>query len=57
MSAGSSVLARSSCPGFDDLRFEGVILPELERLNFLDVIRLVDMVIVAMSESGELVRL
>jgi hypothetical protein len=42
--------------GFDDVGFEGDILPELERLNSLDVIRLVDMVIVAKSETGELVR-
>jgi hypothetical protein len=43
--------------GFDDLKFEGDILPELKRLSDLDVIRLVDMVIVAKSDSGELVRL
>jgi hypothetical protein len=43
--------------GFDDLKFEGHILPELKRLSDLDVIRLVDMVIVAKSGSGELVRL
>ena len=43
--------------GFEDLRFEGDILPELQRLTHLDVIRLVDMVVVAKSESGELVRI
>jgi hypothetical protein len=43
--------------GFEDLKFEGDILPELRRLSDLDVIRLVDMVIVAKAESGELVRL
>jgi hypothetical protein len=42
--------------GFEDLTFEGDILPELKRLRELDVIRLVDMVIVAKSGSGELVR-
>jgi uncharacterized membrane protein len=42
--------------GFDDLTFEGDILPELKRLTDLDVIRLVDMVIVAKSKGGELVR-
>ena len=42
---------------FDDLKFEGDILPELKRLSDLDVIRLVDMVLVAKSASGELVRL
>jgi len=43
--------------GFDDLKFEDDILPELKRLNDLDVIRIVDVVIVAKSASGELVRL
>ena len=42
--------------GFEDPSFEGDILPELKRLSQLDVIRLVDMVIVAKSRSGELVR-
>jgi hypothetical protein len=42
--------------GFEDLTFEGDILPELKRLSDLDVVRLVDMVIVAKSSSGELVR-
>jgi hypothetical protein len=42
--------------GFEDLEFQGDILPELKRLSDLDVIRLVDMVIVAKSDSGELVR-
>jgi hypothetical protein len=42
--------------GFGDLEFEGDILPELKRSSDLDVIRLVDMVIVAKSASGELVR-
>jgi hypothetical protein len=42
---------------FDDLKFEGDILPELKRLSDLDVIRLVDMVVVSKTQSGELVRL
>ena len=42
--------------GFEDLKFEGDILPELQRLSDLDVIRLIDMVIVAKSDGGELVR-
>lgn len=42
--------------GFDDLKFENDILPELKRLNDLDVIRLVDMAIVTKSRSGELVQ-
>jgi hypothetical protein len=42
--------------GFKDLKFEGDILPELSRLNNLDVIRLVDMVVVTKSDSGEIVR-
>jgi hypothetical protein len=43
--------------GFEDLKFEGDILPELKRLSDLDVIRLVDVVMVAKAENGELVRL
>jgi hypothetical protein len=42
--------------GFEDLEFQGGILPELKRLRDLDVIRLVDMVIVTKSAGGELVR-
>ena len=42
--------------GFEDLTFQGDILPELRRLRDLEVIRLVGMVIVAKSDSGELVR-
>jgi hypothetical protein len=42
--------------GFEDLKFEGDILPELKRLSDLEVIRLVDMIVVAKSDSGELVR-
>ncbi|MGO9882149.1 MAG: hypothetical protein ACLPV4_03940 [Solirubrobacteraceae bacterium] len=43
--------------GFDDLKFEGDFLSELKRLSDLDVIRLVDVVIVSKSASGEIVRL
>jgi Family of unknown function (DUF6325) len=43
--------------GFDDLTFQGDILPELRRLRDLEIIRLVDMVIVAKSKSGELVQI
>jgi uncharacterized membrane protein len=42
--------------GFENLTFEDELVPELRRLNGLDVIRLVDMVVVTKSESGELVR-
>lgn len=42
---------------FDDLTFEGNILPELKRLSDLDVIRLVDMVVVSKTQTGELVQL
>lgn len=42
--------------GFEALEFQGDILPELKRLSALDVIRLVDMVIVAKSAGGELTR-
>ncbi len=42
--------------GFDDLQFQGDILPELRRLRDLEIIRLVDMVILAKSERGDLVQ-
>ena len=42
--------------GFDDMNFEGDILPELKRLRDLDVIRLVDMLVITKSRSGELVQ-
>jgi hypothetical protein len=42
--------------GFDDLTFQGDILPEIRRLRELEIVRLVDMVIVAKSDSGDLVR-
>jgi hypothetical protein len=42
--------------GFDDLKFQGDILPELRRLRDLEIVRLVGMVIIAKSHSGELVR-
>ena len=38
--------------GFDDLKFQGDILPELRRLRDLEIIRLVGMVIIAKSHSG-----
>jgi len=42
--------------GFGELTFDGAVLSELRRLRDLEVVRLVDMVIVAKSNSGELVR-
>ena len=41
--------------GFDDLNLEDSILPELRRLRHLEIVRLVDMVVVTKSESGDLV--
>jgi hypothetical protein len=41
--------------GFDDLKFQGDILPELRRLRDLQIVRLVDMVIVAKSDGGDFV--
>lgn len=41
--------------GFDDLNFQGDILPELRRLRQREIIRLVDIVVVAKSDGGELV--
>jgi hypothetical protein len=41
--------------GFDELKFEGDIIAELKRLRTLEIVRLVDMVIVAKSKGGELV--
>jgi uncharacterized membrane protein len=54
VSAKSSVRSRSWW-WVDNLNFQGDILPELRRLRQLEIIRLVDMIIVAKSESGELV--
>ena len=42
--------------GFDDLKFQGDILPELRRLRDLEIIRLVGMMIIAKSGGGELVQ-
>jgi hypothetical protein len=42
--------------GFDDLKFEGDILPELRRLRDLEIVGLLDMVIVAKSDSEDLVQ-
>jgi uncharacterized membrane protein len=41
--------------GFDNINLEDDILPELRRLQHLDIVRLVDMVVVTKSDSGELV--
>ena len=43
--------------GFEGARFEPDVLPELERLSELEVIRLVDLLIAVKTESGELVRM
>ena len=40
--------------GFDGTSFNGEILPELQRLKEADIIRLVDMVVVAKDEDGEI---
>ena len=42
---------------FDRERLRGEILPELERLREKDIIRLVDLVVVEKSESGEVTAL
>ena len=41
--------------GFDDLKFESEIAGELKRLRSLEIVRLVDVVVVAKSKGGELV--
>ena len=41
--------------GFDGTSFNGEIMPELQRLKELDIIRLVDMVIVSKDQDGEIV--
>jgi hypothetical protein len=40
--------------GFDDLHFEDEILPQLRRLRDLEIVRPVEALVVAKSESGEL---
>jgi uncharacterized membrane protein len=40
--------------GFDHPKFTGEILPELQRLKELDVVRLIDLMVVQKDESGEL---
>jgi len=40
--------------GFEGTTFQGEILPELQRLRDLDIIRLVDLVVVAKDEDGEI---
>jgi hypothetical protein len=41
--------------GFDDLKFETEIAGELNRLRNLEIVRLIDVVVVAKSKSGELI--
>jgi hypothetical protein len=41
--------------GFDDLTLQDGIVPELTHLRKLEIVRLVDMVVVAKTDSGELV--
>jgi uncharacterized membrane protein len=41
--------------GFDNTEFTGEVLDELRRLKELDIIRLIDMVVVAKDEDGEIV--
>jgi len=41
--------------GFDGVKFEDDIVAELKRLRSLEIVRLVDVVIVAKSKGGELV--
>jgi uncharacterized membrane protein len=40
--------------GFDGTTFKGEIMPELQRLKELDIIRLVDMVVVSKDTDGEI---
>jgi uncharacterized membrane protein len=40
--------------GFDHPKFTGQILPELQRLKELDVVRLLDLMVVQKKEDGEL---
>jgi uncharacterized membrane protein len=40
--------------GFEGTTFTGEILPELQRLRDADLVRVVDMVVVAKDESGEI---
>lgn len=40
--------------GFDGPSFNGEILPELQRLKELDIIRVVDLVVVAKDDDGEI---
>jgi uncharacterized membrane protein len=41
--------------GFDNTNFRGEILPELERLRDADIIRLVDLVVVAKDDDDEII--
>jgi uncharacterized membrane protein len=40
--------------GFEEPHFTGRILPELERLRLLDVVRLIDLAVVQKGENGDL---
>ena len=41
--------------GFEGTSFNGEILPELQRLKALDIVRLVDLVVVSKDVEGEIV--
>jgi uncharacterized membrane protein len=41
--------------GFDGTSFKGEIMPELQRLKDLDIVRLVDLVVVSKDTDGEIV--
>ena len=41
--------------GFEGTSFNGEIMPELQRLKELDIVRLVDMVVVSKEQDGEIV--
>ncbi len=41
--------------GFDGTSFNGEILPELQRLRDLDIIRVIDLVVVAKDTAGDIV--
>jgi len=43
--------------GFDDPRFDGSILAELDRLRDADVVRLVDMILVSKDDDGHVDRI
>lgn len=43
--------------GFEDGKFEGKILAELRRLRQLDIIRMVDLLVVAKDQQGDVARI